>query len=272
MSRITACFEQLAASGRKALIPFVTAGDPSPEATLPLMHAMVEAGADVIELGMPFSDPMADGPVIQQACERSLAAGTSLKKVLQIVSEFRRDNDSTPVVLMGYLNPVEAMGYEAFADAASSAGVDGLLLVDLPPEESEEVARLCRERQLDMVFLLAPTTTEQRMEVIAQAGSGYLYYVSLKGVTGSGSLNVDEVAGKIETIRNHSKLPIGVGFGIKDADSARNVSRVADGVVVGSALIERIAAHADDRDRMLGEVAALLSSMRAAMDQQAQSA
>lgn len=268
MSRIAACFESLASTGRKALIPYITAGDPSPDATLPLMHAMVEAGADVIELGMPFSDPMADGPVIQQACERSLAAGTNLHKVLEIVTAFRRDNQTTPVVLMGYLNPVEAMGYEHFADAAANAGIDGLLLVDLPPEESEDVGRLCAERGLDMVFLLAPTTTEQRMEVIAKAGSGYLYYVSLKGVTGSATLNVGEVAGKIETIRKHSKLPIGVGFGIKDADSARQVSQVADGVVVGSALIERIAANADDRDQMLTEVSALLSSMRVAMDQQ----
>jgi tryptophan synthase alpha chain len=269
LSRIAACFDALAATGRKALIPYITAGDPSPDATVPLMHAMVKAGADVIELGMPFSDPMADGPVIQKACERSLAAGTSLKKVLQIVAEFRRQDAHTPVVLMGYLNPVEAMGYETFVDAASESGIDGLLLVDLPPEESAEVAGLCRQRDLDMIFLLAPTTSDARMDVIARAGSGYLYYVSLKGVTGSASLNVDEVAGKIETIRNHSKLPIGVGFGIKDAESARQVSRVADGVVVGSALIERIAAHGSDPERMISEVSALLGDMRAAMDQQA---
>ena len=266
MSRIARCFESLAAEGRKALIPFITAGDPNPEATLPLLHAMVEAGVDVIELGMPFSDPMADGPVIQQACERSLAAGTTLLKVLEIVTAFRRDNDKTPIVLMGYLNPVEAMGYEAFIGAAAEAGVDGLLLVDLPPEESAEVTALARRHDMDMIFLLAPTTTEERMKLIAEAGSGYLYYVSLKGVTGSAILNVDEVRDKVETIRKHAGLPIGVGFGIKDAESARRVSSVADGVVVGSALIERIAEHADDPEAMRTQVAGLLAEMRAAMD------
>ena len=267
MSRIATCFATLAAQGRKALIPFVTAGDPVPSVTVPLMHAMVEAGVDVIELGMPFSDPMADGPVIQLACERSLAGGTTLMRVLEMVSEFRRDNDTTPVVLMGYLNPVEAMGYEVFAERAAKAGVDGVLLVDLPPEEAESVAPLFDQHGLDRVFLLAPTTTEARMQIIAAAGTGYLYYVSLKGVTGSGALNVDEVAAKVETIRKHAKLPIGVGFGIKDAASARAISRVADGVVVGSALVQRIADHADEPEKIPARVSQLLAEMRAAMDE-----
>jgi tryptophan synthase alpha chain len=266
VSRIASCFEALAAQGRKALIPFVTAGDPQPSVTVPLMHAMVEAGADVIELGMPFSDPMADGPVIQLACERSLAAGTSLEKVLAMVAGFRQQDDRTPVVLMGYLNPVEAMGYETFAARAAEAGVDGVLLVDLPPEETELVGPLFRAQGLDQVFLLAPTTTEARMARIAEAGSGYLYYVSLKGVTGSATLNVEEVAAKVETIRKHARLPIGVGFGIKDAASARAISRVADGVVVGSALVQRIADHAGQPDEIPTQVAALLAEMRAAMD------
>ncbi len=266
MSRIEACFEQLAQQGRKALIPFVTAGDPEPSVTVPLMHAMVEAGADIIELGMPFSDPMADGPVIQLACERSLKAGTSVSAVFDMVAEFRRDDDHTPVVLMGYLNPVEARGYEAFAAAAAQAGVDGVLLVDLPPEEAEELCPYFHDQGLDTVFLLAPTTSEARMDKIARAGTGYLYYVSLKGVTGSGALDVDEVAARVETIRKHAGLPVGVGFGIKDAPSARAVSRVADGVVVGSALVQRIADHAHEPARIPEQVAELLAQMRAAMD------
>ncbi|MBA3981627.1 MAG: tryptophan synthase subunit alpha [Alcanivorax sp.] len=266
MSRIAGCFAALAAQGRKALIPYVTAGDPSASVTVPLMHAMVEAGSDIIELGMPFSDPMADGPVIQLACERSLAAGTTLLGVLDMVRQFRQDNDTTPVVLMGYLNPVEAMGYEVFAERAAAAGVDGVLLVDLPPEEAGELAPLFDRHGLDRVFLLAPTTTEARMKTIAEAGTGYLYYVSLKGVTGSASLNAEEVAAKVETIRKHAKLPIGVGFGIKDAASAQAVSRVADGVVVGSALVQRIADHAQQPEAIPAQVAGLLAEMRAAMD------
>ena len=266
MSRIASCFEALAAQGRKALIPFVTAGDPSPAVTVPLMHAMVEAGVDVIELGVPFSDPMADGPVIQLASQRALAAGASLQGVLDMVAEFRQRNTTTPVVLMGYLNPVEAMGYEAFARDAVASGVDGVLLVDLPPEEAEAVAPVFRDQGLEQIYLIAPTTTEQRMARIAEAGSGYLYYVSVKGVTGSAALNVDEVAMKVETIRKHAKLPIGVGFGIKDAASARAIAKVADGVVVGSTLVQRIADYADQPDQIPTQVAGLLAEMRAAMD------
>ncbi|MEE4251153.1 MAG: tryptophan synthase subunit alpha, partial [Alcanivoracaceae bacterium] len=230
MNRITKRFADLAASGRKALIPYVTAGDPTPDVTLPLLQAMVAAGADIIELGMPFSDPMADGPVIQLACERSLAGGTSVRSLLETVASFRQADNDTPIVLMGYLNPVEAMGYELFAQRCAEVGVDGVLIVDLPPEEALDVAPIFRERNIDLVFLVAPTTTDARMELIGKAGSGYLYYVSLKGVTGSAALDPVEVAGRVETIRKHTKLPIGVGFGIKDAESARLVSQVADGV------------------------------------------
>lgn len=268
MSRIQACFEQLNTSGRKALIPYITAGDPNREVTVPVMHAMVEAGADIIELGVPFSDPMADGPVIQKACERALESGTSLRDVLAMVAEFRRRDDRTPVVLMGYLNPVEAMGYETFADACVSAGVDGVLLVDLPPEECEDIVPRFRQRGVDLIFLVAPTTTDERIRRIGEAASGYLYYVSLKGVTGAATLNVEEVASRVETIRNLAQLPIGVGFGIKDAQSARAVSQVSDGVVVGSALVNQSAENVDTPDRIAPAVAAILADMRAAMDKQ----
>lgn len=267
MSRIGATFERLKEQGRKALIPYVTGGDPEPGVTVPLMHALVRGGADVIELGVPFSDPMADGPVIQQACERALKHNTSLRDLFRMVSEFRETDNDTPVVLMGYLNPVEAMGYEAFADGCRDAGVDGVLLVDLPPEEALEVKPLMSERQLDMVFLIAPTTTDARIRIIAEAGSGYLYYVSLKGVTGAATLNPEEVAGKVETIRKTTELPVGVGFGIKDAESARAISRVADGVVVGSALVKLAGEYADRPQQVPERIQAVLAEMRAAMDE-----
>ncbi|WP_296029359.1 tryptophan synthase subunit alpha [uncultured Alcanivorax sp.] len=267
MRRIESCFQRLDGQNRKALIPFVTAGDPGKDVTVPLMHAMVDAGADIIELGVPFSDPMADGPVIQLACERALAHNTSTRDVLAMVKAFRETNTDTPVVLMGYLNPVEVMGYEAFAEAAADAGVDGVLLVDLPPEEALEVKPVMDAHGLDMIFLVAPTTSDARIKLIGEAGSGYLYYVSLKGVTGSATLNVDEVASRVETIRNLAQLPIGVGFGIKDAESAQAVSRVADGVVVGSALVNQIAENKDTPDAINDAVGGILSAMRNAMDQ-----
>ena len=266
MSRIAIRFQQLASVGRKALIPYLTAGDPAPEHTVGFMHALVEAGADIIELGVPFSDPMADGPVIQLACERSLAAGTSLEKVLAMVAEFRQQNQDTPVVLMGYLNPVEAMGYDIFAGRCAEVGVDGVLLVDLPPEECDSVAPVLRAQGLDMVFLVAPTTTESRIARIAAAGTGYLYYVSLKGVTGAATLDTGSVAEKVDTIRKHTQLPIGVGFGIKDAKSAAAVAGIADGVVVGSALVQCIADDPEHPDRVAEKLTAVLQSMRQAMD------
>ncbi|BAP14360.1 MAG: tryptophan synthase subunit alpha [Alcanivorax borkumensis] len=267
MRRIERCFQRLDGENRKALIPFVTAGDPVKDVTVPLMHAMVDAGADIIELGVPFSDPMADGPVIQLACERALQHNTSTRDVLAMVKIFRETNTQTPVVLMGYLNPVEVMGYESFAKAAEDAGVDGVLLVDLPPEEALEVRPVMDAHGLDMIFLVAPTTSDTRIKLIGEAGSGYLYYVSLKGVTGSATLNVEEVASRVETIRNLAQLPIGVGFGIKDAESAQAVSRVADGVVVGSALVNQIAENKNTPDAINDAVGGILSAMRKAMDQ-----
>ncbi len=266
MSRIEQCFAALRAEGRKALIPYVTAGDPSPEMMLPLMHELVEAGVDVIELGVPFSDPMADGPVIQLAMERALAHNVSLRDVLDMVRAFRTTNQTTPVVLMGYLNPIEKMGYEVFAEQAAQAGVDGVLTVDLPPEEAEQVAPLFRRHGLDCIFLLAPTTTLERARRICEHASGYVYYVSLKGVTGSAALNVTEVAEKLEQLRSVTDLPIGVGFGIRDGASAAAIAGVADGVVVGSVLVNQIAANVGDLDQARAGITAVIRDMRAAMD------
>jgi tryptophan synthase alpha chain len=266
MSRINACFEKLKADGRKALIPYVTAGDSDPTVTVPLMHAMVKAGADIIELGVPFSDPMADGPVIQRAAERALEHHTSLKDVLTMVVEFRQQDADTPVVLMGYLNPIEVMGYAAFAEAAAKAGVDGALTVDLPPEEAGELVTALKAVQLDPIFLLAPTSDDTRIKLICDAASGYVYYVAVKGVTGAGNLDVQSVSDKLDQIRQHTTLPIGVGFGIKDAESAAAVGNVADAVVVGSALVQKVEQAAGQHDRINTEIADLLAQMRAGMD------
>ena len=266
MSRLTATFAALAQSGRKALIPFITAGDPNPDFTVDMMHAMVKAGVDVIELGAPFSDPMADGPVIQRACERALAHKMSLRKTLAMTAEFRKSNQTTPVVIMGYLNPIEAMGYEAFANAAQAAGLDGVLTVDLPPEEAAECTALLKERSIDPIFLLAPNSTDERIEKMDALGSGYLYYVSLKGVTGAGHLNTADVEQKLQQIKAHTKLPVGIGFGVKDAETAKIVSALGDGVVVGSALISKIEANLDNPAQAKAEIIALLTAMRSAMD------
>jgi tryptophan synthase alpha chain len=240
MSRIASTFDRLKAKGRKALIPFITAGDPGRGLTVPLMHALVEAGADMIELGVPFSDPMADGPVIQRASERALANRVGLKDVLAMVADFRKSNNSTPVVLMGYVNPVERMGYESFAKAANKAGVDGVLTVDLPPEESQGVADVFKAHDLDPIFLLSPTTPESRIEQVVKVAGGFVYYVSLKGVTGAATLDAKEVARKIAVIRTHCSLPVGVGFGIRDAATAEAIARIADAVVVGSRIVQEI--------------------------------
>src|SRR5690554_818812 len=266
MSRIKSCFERLQQQGRKALIPYITAGDPRPEATVPLMHKLVAAGADIVELGVPFSDPMADGPVIQLACERALIHQVSLTNVLEMVAEFRKTDSTTPVVLMGYLNPIEAMGAEQFAARAREAGVDGVLTVDLPPEEADSLVPVLRQAELDTIFLLAPTTTAERIRAICEHSTGFVYYVSLKGVTGSNQLNTDEVAEKLTEIRQHGSLPIGVGFGIRDAQTAAAVASVADAVIVGSALVKLIEQHQDNLPKMQEAVAGLLASMRAAID------
>lgn len=266
VSRINACFEKLKTEGRKALIPYVTAGDSDPKVTVPLMHAMVKAGADIIELGVPFSDPMADGPVIQRAAERALEHHVSLKDVLAMVVEFRQEDTDTPVVLMGYLNPVEVMGYNAFAEAAAKAGIDGALTVDLPPEEADELVTALKAQQLDPIFLLAPTSDDERIKLITGAASGYVYYVAVKGVTGAGNLDVQSVSDKLDQIRKHTTLPVGVGFGIKDAESAAAVGNVADAVVVGSALVQKVEQAAGQHDRINAEIADLLAQMRAGMD------
>jgi len=238
MSRIAGVFNALQAKGRKALIPYVTAGDPFADATVDIMLAMAAAGADVIELGVPFSDPMADGPVIQRAAERALAKGIGMPQVLGYVRAFRAKNDATPIVLMGYANPIERYGISRFVADAKTAGVDGVLVVDYPPEECEGFAATLREAGLDPIFLLAPTSTEQRMKEVGRVASGYVYYVSLKGVTGAGHLDTSAVADMIPRIKEHVKMPVGVGFGIRDAQTARAVGAVSDAVVIGTAIVQ----------------------------------
>jgi len=264
MSRIQSVFEQLAARRRTALIPFVTAGDPDPGATVALMHALVESGADVLELGVPFSDPMADGPVIQRASDRALKHGVGLDRVLAFVREFRATNQATPVVLMGYANPIEAMGAERFAQEAQQAGVDGVLVVDYPPQECESFAPLLRRHGMDLIFLLAPTTSDKRIAEVVRLASGYLYYVSLKGVTGAGHLDLGGVAERIPHIRRETKLPVGVGFGIRDAATAQAVAQFADAVVIGSAIIQQMEA-APDGEQVL-YASRFVQGIRAALD------
>jgi tryptophan synthase alpha chain len=266
VSRLAATFEALSKTGRKALVPFITAGDPRPDFTLPMMHAMVEAGVDVIELGVPFSDPMADGPVIQRASERALEHKMSLRRTLAIAMEFRRTNQHTPLVLMGYVNPIEAMGYEEFANAAQRAEIDGVLTVDLPPEEAEECAALLKARDIDPIFLLAPNSGDERIQKMDAVGSGYLYYVSLKGVTGAGHLDISDVETKLKQIRANTRLPVAIGFGVKDAQTANTVAGLGDGVVIGSALISKIEQNLDDHERAKKEIIELLVAMRQAMD------
>ncbi len=267
MSRIERTFADLTKQGRTALIPFITAGDPHPEQTVPLMHVLVEAGADLLELGVPFSDPMADGPVIQRASERALAHHVALRDVLAMVRRFREENDHTPVILMGYLNPVEVMGYEDFATAAAEAGVDGVLTVDMPPEESHDLVQSLRSHALDPIFLAAPTSDRRRLEMIASAASGFIYYVSLKGVTGAANLALDEVARKLAELRQVTDLPLGVGFGIKDPETAAAMAKLADAVVVGSALVRRIEENLGEPDKIKTDLHGLVAAMRAAMDQ-----
>lgn len=269
MSRIAGRFKALAEQGRTALIPYVVAGDPGQSCTVPLMHKLVESGADILELGVPFSDPMAEGPVIQQAHERALANGVTLSAVLEMVREFRLSDSTTPVLLMGYANPVMHKGYAAFADAAADVGLDALLTVDIPPEEVDSISRELQRVDMDNIFLVAPTTPDERIARIASRASGFIYYVSLKGVTGAGHLDTAEVATKVGTIRQHSKLPVAVGFGIKDAASALAVSETADGVVVGSALVNAMAAviaNGGEPAAAIDAAAALLGDIRSAID------
>ncbi len=264
MSRIGPTFIALKAQHRKALIPFITAGDPDRAATVPLMHALVDAGANIIELGVPFSDPMADGPVIQRASERALAHGTSLRDVLAMVAEFRTTNTTTPVVLMGYANPIERMGEGVFIQAARAAGVDGVLTVDYPPEEAVNLSAALKTAGIDPVFLLSPTTPDARIVTIAQQASGFVYYVSLKGVTGAGNIDLDEVSARIAVIRQRCGVPVGVGFGIRDAVMAGAIARFADAVVVGSRIVQEI--ESSPREKLIANVAALVKGLRDGMD------
>jgi tryptophan synthase alpha chain len=264
MSRIQGRFEALGKAKRKALIPYITAGDPHPSLTVPLMRGLVEAGADILELGVPFSDPMADGPVIQRAGERALKFGIGLSDVLKMVREFRQLDSATPVVLMGYANPVEAMGVDNFVGAAKIAGVDGVIVVDYPPEECAAFAALAQKNGIDPIFLLAPTSTDARIEQVGRVGSGFLYYVSLRGITGASHIELGDVAAKIPRIRAATRLPIGVGFGIRDAESAKRVAQSADAVVIGSRIIQEIEAGA--ADQAVSRVKAFLKPIREALD------
>lgn len=264
MNRITSTFVALAQQKRKALIPFITAGDPDPAVTVALMHQLVQSGVDIIELGVPFSDPMADGPTIQRSSERALKHHVSLKDVIVMVAKFRQKNQTVPVVLMGYANPIEAMGYAAFAEAASEAGVDGVLVVDYPPEECAEWVQQLKKWDIDPIFLLSPTTPETRLKQVAQLASGYVYYVSLKGVTGASHLDLDSVRDKLVQLRSYIKLPIGVGFGIRDEATAHAIAQLADAVVVGSRIVEEI--EQASRDNPLEVVGNLVASMRRAID------
>ncbi len=264
MSRIQSTFQSLRARNRKALIPYITTGDPDLDTSLALMHGLVDAGADIIELGVPFSDPMADGPTIQRSSERALKGKTTLRGVLDVVARFRKKDNATPVVLMGYGNPVEAMGYKKFADASQEAGVDGVLVVDYPPEESNELTELLKGRAIDSIFLLAPTSKDGRIGDVGRVATGYIYYVSLKGVTGAANLDLAEVQAMLPRIRAHSPLPIGVGFGIRDAQTARSVAQLADAVVVGSRIVQEI--EDSSPGEVVERVGRLVKGMRDAID------
>lgn len=263
MSRIENAFAKLRQQERKALIPFITAGDPDPASCVPLMHALVAGGADIIELGVPFSDPMADGPVIQRASERALKHGVSLRDVIGWVAEFRKTNSETPVVLMGYANPIEAMGSDNFVKAAKAAGADGVVVVDYPPEEAAQLVAMLDTAGLDTIFLLSPTTSDARLKQVAQLGRGYLYYVSLKGVTGAANIDVADVAQRLARIRSHTRLPVGVGFGIRDGETARNIAQVADAVVIGSRLVQEMEAAPAEA---VSRARVFMAGVRAAMD------
>ncbi|MBT8147560.1 MAG: tryptophan synthase subunit alpha [Gammaproteobacteria bacterium] len=269
MSRIETVIQTKLAAGRKVLIPYLVAGDPDLDVSLRLMHALVAAGADIIELGVPFSDPSSDGEVIQKGAERSLARGTTLIDVMELVAAFRKQDEHTPIVLMGYLNPVEIMGYEDFAAAAGDAGVDGVLLVDMPPTEADSLSALLADAEIDLIFLVAPTTSQERARLIAERCTGYLYYVSLKGVTGLAISDTESIAKNVELLRTYTEIPIVIGFGIKDPESAKRMGALADGVIIGSALVEKIAALADRQSIENAEIEAsveLIAETRSSLD------
>lgn len=265
MSRLATRFQQLKQQNRKALVSYIMAGDPQPTVTVPLLHEMVKAGVDVIELGLPFSDPMADGPVIALAAERALAGGTNTLDALEMVKQFRLNDTETPVVLMGYLNPLEVIGYQRFVEVAANCGVDGVLLVDLPPEESGKFNQILQQYDMDQIFLLAPTSTEQRIQDVVKHGRGFIYYVSLKGVTGSASLDVKSAAERIAKIKTYTDVPVGVGFGINDAQSAKAMAQVADAVIVGSALVKPFASL--DIEQATEQTIHKIKELRVALDE-----
>lgn len=265
-NRLEKKMSAITTNGKKALVAYIVGGDPTLEATVPVMHALVEAGVDVIELGMPFSDPEAEGPTIQLAHERALAQGSSLTACIDMTARFRETNQDNPVVLMGYLNPIETMGYETFASRASAAGVDGTIIVNLPPEESGEFGELLKEHDLCSVYLLAPTTTETRARAVTSVSRGFVYYVSLKGTTGAGSINTSEVASRIGGFRKLTDLPLVVGFGIKDGPTAREVARLSDGVAVGTALVRLMEQHADDQHALIASLTVLVTEIRQHLD------
>ena len=264
MSRIQTVFATLKSNNKKALIPYITAGDPHPNHTVNLMHTLVKTGADMIELGVPFSDPMADGPVIQRASERALVHKVGLTKVLQMVAEFRQTDNETPIILMGYANPIEAMGSEKFTQLAKTAGIDGVITVDYPPEECKDFIKQLQANDMDSIFLLSPTSDAARVELIVNQASGFLYYVSLKGVTGSANLDIEQVRSRVAEIRQKTNLPIGVGFGVKDSITAKNVAAFADAVVVGSRMVQAIENSNDDN--LVENVSQLMMELRAAID------
>ncbi|MPQ77026.1 tryptophan synthase subunit alpha [Hydrogenovibrio sp. JE_KL2] len=268
MSRIKSLLTNLQSQGKTALIPYITAGDPNPGMTVELMHALVEEGADILELGVPFSDPMADGPVIQKAVERALEHNVSLRDVLQMVAQFRQKDDKTPIILMGYLNPIEAMGYQVFADEAKSVGVDAVLTVDMPPEETSGYLTVMQSAGLDRIFLVSPTTPDSRLQAVNEQGSGFVYYVSLKGVTGSSALNTEEVTQQVNHLKTIMKLPVGIGFGIRNGDMAYEMAKVGDAIIVGSALVSLIEQNASaDQAVIMDAISEKMCEFRRGIDQ-----
>ncbi|VAW93060.1 Tryptophan synthase alpha chain [hydrothermal vent metagenome] len=266
LNRLVTCFANLKQLNKTALVPYIAAGDPSLDMTVPLMHAMVESGANILELGVPFSDPMADGPVIQRATERALKFDTSLTDVFEMVRSFRQQDTNTPIILMGYLNPIEVMGYELFITEAVAVGVDGVLTVDLPPEEAQSFTSLCSTHGLDPIYLIAPTTSPERMRMINNFASGFVYYVSIKGVTGAANIDSQEVSSRVDSIRKYIELPVGVGFGIKDAATAVEIAKNADAVVIGSAIINLIESNLHSPSKIIQQISEFLSDIRQALD------
>jgi len=263
MSKIQTTFLRLRSENKKALIPFITAGDPHPNMTVQMLHALVESGADMIEVGIPFSDPMADGPVIQRASERALANNVGIKKTIQLVNEFRKKDTNTPIILMGYANPIEAIGIEYFVGLIKEADVDGVITVDYPPEESKDFVALLKKQDIDSIFLLSPTTKNNRIKLITEQATGFLYYVSLKGVTGSANIDINQVSERVNNIKKFSDLPIAVGFGVRDAETAKQVALISDAVVIGSRIINEV--ENSNQEDLLGNIRSLMSKMKSAI-------